>query len=88
MLSLTQQSFQDSLPPFHSAFLHPINRWRILLYLREKDLLHSSIFAISIECLGDSISTGFDDGSCRPQGSATRAQMAAIIARLDRMGRQ
>lgn len=34
---------------------------------------------------GSGIVAGFPDGSFQPKGSATRAQMAAIIARFDRM---
>ena len=37
--------------------------------------------------VANGIVAGFPDGSFQPQGNATREQMAAIIARFDRMGK-
>ena len=36
---------------------------------------------------GEEIINGFPDGSFQPQGNATREQMAAIMARFDRMSK-
>ncbi len=37
--------------------------------------------------VSNGVVTGFPDGSFRPKGNATRAQMAAIMARFDKLGR-
>ena len=37
--------------------------------------------------VSNGVVTGFPDGSFRPKGNATRAQMAAIMARFDKLGK-
>ena len=37
--------------------------------------------------VANGIVTGFPDGTFQPQGNATREQMAAIMARFDKLGK-